>query len=509
MALEVSQIREFDAQPGQAFTPQVDIYVGPTMGRVVIVDDDPQYADLLTRLLSEAEHEVVRCSTLRDGREAITTVVPEVVLLDVCLPDGSGLEELHSIKAASCLPEIIVITGSGDEEGAEMAVRAGVWGYWQKGRPLPELVVSVAQAMAYRTERLSRRDWRALNLGKLVGESQPMVDCYEAIAEASAGDVPVLICGETGTGKEMVARAIHDNGPRAGRPFVVVDCASLTDTLVESSLFGHEKGAFTGANATRIGLVRQAHGGTLFLDEIGELPAGVQKSFLRVLQERRFRPVGSDQEGSSDFRLLAATNRNLRKMVDAGAFREDLYYRLRSMEIALPPLRERGCDIVKIAEAVAVCACDRLSLPQKQLSAQFGEALLRYPWPGNVRELQHAVECAVVSSGKTKSIEAIHLPIQLRVQLARASVRPELNRRPLRPNADQRPTLAQVRDAASAAYLADLLDEVHGDIEVACQIADVSRSRLYGLLKGYSLVRRGRMKTAQPEPMAELIYHVS
>jgi two-component system NtrC family response regulator len=479
------------------------------MGRIVVVDDDPQYAGLLKQLLSAADHEVFCCGTLRDGHEAIGSIGPEIVLLDVCLPDGSGLERIQAIKAAPCLPEIIVITASGDEEGAEVAVRAGVWGYWQKGRSLPELVLSVAQAIAYRADRLSRRDWRSLDLGGLLGESPAMVESFEAIAEAATGDVPVLVCGETGTGKERVAKAIHDNSPRADRPFVVVDCASLTDTLVESSLFGHERGAFTGASADRIGLVRQAHGGTLFLDEIGELPLGVQKSFLRVLQERRFRPVGSDREGFSDFRLVAATNRNLQQMVDAGTFREDLYFRVRSMEIGLPPLRARGSDIVRIAEAVSVSACQRLGLPGKTISVQFTNALLGYPWPGNVRELQHAVECAVVTAGKSKSMDAVHLPLQIRIHLARASVRPELNGSPARSNRHERPTLAQVRDSASAAYLTELLDEVHGDIEAACEIADVSRSRLYGLLKTYGMGRATRLKSVQQPLMAGLGCEVS
>ena len=479
------------------------------MGRIVVVDDDPQYADLLKQLLSADDHEVFCCGTLRDGYEAVDTVSPEIVLLDVCLPDGSGLEQIHAIKAASSLPEIIVITASGDQDGAEVAVRAGVWGYWQKGRSLAELMFNVAQAIAYRADRMSRRDWRSLELGGLLGESQPMVACFEGIAEASASEVPVLICGETGTGKERVAKAVHDNSQRAERPFIVVDCASLTDTLVESLLFGHERGAFTGASADRIGLVRQAHGGTLFLDEIGELPIGVQKSFLRVLQEKRFRPVGSDREGSSDFRLVAATNRNLQQMVDAGGFRADLYFRLRSMEIALPPLRTRGHDIVKIAEAVSASACERMALPEKSLSAQFSNALLGYPWPGNVRELQHAVECAVVSAGNARTIDAVHLPIQLRVHLARASVRLELNHVPMRSNKAERPTLAQVRDAAGAAYLAELFEEVHGDVEAACEIAEVSRSRLYGLLKMYGIGRTSRLKATRSPVMAGLGCDVS
>jgi two-component system, NtrC family, response regulator len=466
------------------------------MSRLVVIDDDPQYADLLRRRLSLSGHEAICCENLRAGHQAIASFSPEMVLLDIRLPDGNGLEQIDLVKTAPCLPEVVVITASGDEDGAELAIRSGVWDYWQKGRPVDDLMFSVAQALEYRRERLARRNSRSLDLGGLLGQSQAMRACLGAIAEASASDVPVLISGETGTGKEMVAKAIHSNSDRALRPLVPVDCASLTETLVESSLFGHDKGAFTGASTDRVGLVRQAHEGTLFLDEVGELPLNLQKSFLRVLQEKRFRPVGSDREIFSDFRLLAATNRDLKQMVAAGTFREDLYFRLRSMDIELPPLRLRGGDVLMIAETVLTEVCERLALPPKELSAAFREALASYPWPGNVRELRQAVECAVVAAGMFRTLEAIHLPIQIRVQLARASVAPEFNRTPFGPKAKGRPTLAEVRDAASEAYLSRLLDEVHGDVEAACEISGISRSRLYGLLKLYGIDREGHPKTS-------------
>lgn len=472
------------------------------MATIVVVDDDIQYAGLLRRQIPTSDHQVFCCGTLREGMQAVDTLAPDVVLLDVCLPDGNGLEGIRAIKAAPSSPEIIVITATGDEAGAELAIRSGVWSYWPKGRPIRELLLSIAHAISYRSCRVARRDWRTLDRGGLLGESQAMVACYETIAEASAGDVPVLISGETGSGKEMVAKAIHLNSRRAARPLVVVDCASLTETLVESALFGHDKGAFTGANADRVGLVRQAHQGTLFLDEIGELPLGVQKSFLRVLQEKRFRPVGSDRETVSDFRLLAATNRKLEHMVKAESFREDLYFRLRSMEIALPPLRARSGDVTLIAESVCASTCDRLELPRKRLSDQFTEALAMYAWPGNVRELRQAVECAVLAAGSSTSIETIHLPVPIRIQLACTALKSVSHATPQQLIPAQRCTLAAVRDAASATYLSQLLEEVGGDIETACALADVSRSRLYGLLKEYGIVRADRERT--PEPMVRL-----
>jgi transcriptional regulator with GAF, ATPase, and Fis domain len=340
-------------------------------------------------------------------------------------------------------------------------------------------------------------------LNGLVGASDAMARCGTAIADASVSDVPVLITGETGTGKEVVARAIHKNSGRAKKSFVVVDCASLTETLVESSLFGHDRGAFTGASGERGGLVRQAHEGTLFLDEIGELPPSVQKAFLRVLQEKRFRPVGSDREASSDFRLLAATNRDLGRMVTEGTFREDLYFRLRSLEIALPPLRGRGQDVCIIARDVAAKTCARLGLPDKKLSVELCEALSAYSWPGNVRELKQAIECAVVTAGQAVALGPIHLPIQIRIQLARTAVKPELNRDSGGATRTDRGTLAAARDAAVSAYLAQLMREVRGDIDLACEIADVSRSRFYGLLKLYGIGRGAPHGASQGTPIED------
>jgi two-component system, NtrC family, response regulator len=231
---------------------------------------------------------------------------------------------------------------------------------------------------------------------------------------------------------------------------------------------------------------------------------GMQKAFLRVLQEKRFRPVGSDREVSSDFRLLAATNRDLGKMVREGTFREDLYFRLRSLEIVLPPLRCRGQDVRTIAEDVAAKTCERLQLPPKTMSGDFVEALAAYPWPGNVRELGQGIECAVVTAGRAATLEPIHLPIQIRIQLARAAVKPELNLSFCRPGGSGG-TLAAARDAAVSAYLAQLLEAVRGDMELACEIADVSRSRLYGLLKLYGIGRSAPLnKELESDTMADV-----
>jgi two-component system, NtrC family, response regulator len=444
---------------------------------------------MMSRYVAAMGYETRRASTLSAGRKLTYECLPELIFLDVNLPDGCGLGAIRELHDSPSSPEIIVITGDGNEDGAAQAITSGAWDYWQKGRSMRELAVPLARAIEYRQERLARCHPRPLNLGDMAAESQAMRACTDLIAEAATSEAPVLVRGETGTGKELVARAIHINSHRAKGPFVIVDCAALPENLVESLLFGHEKGAFTGASSDRTGMVRQAHEGTLFLDEIGELPLMVQKSFLRVLQEKRFRPVGADREVSSDFRLVAATNRDLATMVREASFREDLYFRLRSLEIVLPPLREREADIRLIAASMVERLCERMGLPTKQLSEPFLEAVAQYPWPGNVRELNNVMERAVAAATDRALVESVDLPTSIRVHLARASLRQELNlQRPQAPYASY-PTLAAARDSAVASYLSRLVEDTKGDVDAACRLADLSRSRFYELLKLHGIQR--------------------
>jgi two-component system NtrC family response regulator len=453
------------------------------MGQVLIIDDDSDYAEMMSRYVGALGHEAHSAGLLSTGRRLAAEVRPDLVFLDVNLPDGCGIGSIRELRKIPSSPEIIVITGDGNEDGAAQAITFGAWDYWQKGRSIRELTVPLTRALEYRLERLATSRPRTLDLGGMVADSLPMRACVDLIGEAAASEAPVLVRGETGTGKELVARAIHNNSLRAKAPFVVVDCAALPETLVESLLFGHERGSFTGANSDRIGMARQAHTGTLFLDEIGELPLLVQKSFLRVLQEKRFRPVGADREVTSDFRLVAATNRDLLALVREGKFREDLYFRLRSLEVVLPPLRERTGDIPLLAQSLMERLCARMGLQGKRLAEPFLEALAQYPWPGNVRELNNVMERAVAAAAERPSVESVDLPTSVRVQLARASLRQELNlRRPQAPYASY-PTLSAARDSAVAAYLGKLVDDTKGDVDTACQLADLSRSRFYELLK--------------------------
>ena len=256
----------------------------------------------------------------------------------------------------------------------------------------------------------------------IIGESPQLRGCLELVAQAASTDANALIQGETGTGKELFARAIHENSRRARKSFVVVDCASLPETLVEGMLFGHKKGAYTGADSSSEGLIKQADGGTLFLDEIGELSLSTQRSFLRVLQERCFRPLGGEELVRSEFRVIAATNRTLEAQVKQGAFRSDLFFRLKTIAIELPPLRDRASDIKDILFFHLNRLRDRYGLGVKGLSPEFLEAILAYSWPGNVRELINAVEYALSSSGEEPSLYPQHLPTDIRITLAQESL---------------------------------------------------------------------------------------
>ncbi|MFW5837153.1 MAG: sigma-54-dependent transcriptional regulator, partial [Desulfovibrionaceae bacterium] len=285
------------------------------MSRIVIIDDNDLLCETLLDLVDELGHEGDFAKTLAQGMDLIHHQNPDLVLLDVKLPDGNGLEKLPDITSAPSTPEVIILTGVGGDEGAELAIRNGAWDYIQKGSSLESVKLPILRCLEYRREKLQTLSPdRRLDHCGVMGHSPAIRRCLELMGLAAQSDAPVLITGETGAGKELFAQAVHVNSDRASRPLVTVDCAALPETLVESELFGHVRGAFTGADQDRDGLVSQADGGTLFLDEIGDLPLPLQKNFLRVLQEKRFRKLGGKKEISSDFRLVAATNRDLEDM---------------------------------------------------------------------------------------------------------------------------------------------------------------------------------------------------
>jgi len=459
--------------------------------RVLIIDDDKLICDWIATAVTQLGHLPFFSHTLEEGFRKVQADSFDVVFIDVRLPDGNGLEIMPKIKTSRSSPEIIVITALGDPDEAERAIKTGAWDYLEKPASFEAIKIPILRALEYRAEKKSGKPPVPLKRKNIIGNSQKIFSCLELLSQAAGSDANVLITGETGTGKELFAKAIHSNSARAKRNFVVVDCTALPETLVESILFGHVRGAFTGAERSEEGLIKQADGGTLFLDEIGELPFLIQKRFLRVIQEHRFRPVGGHQEIASDFRLVAATNRNLENMVRQGRFREDLFFRLRTLIIELPPMREIPEDIKELTAFYMNALCERFGVVPKGTSPEFWNVVTDYQWPGNVRELIQALEKALLSAKDEPLLFPKHLPTYIRIQVARNSfpkslagaAPPDMRLRgPKEP-----PQWKEIRKAAVSEaeqqYLKDLISFVGEDINKACRISGLSRSRFYTLLR--------------------------
>ncbi len=471
--------------------------------RILVIDDDPDMSCIIAELAEDSGQVAQVAGTLGAGLEKLSDGPFDLVFLDVRLPDGSGLDALPEIRKGPGRPDVIIITGLGDPDGAELAIQNGAWDYIEKGSSLQQIRFSMERALRYR-QRSSQEGRLVLKRERLIGESPALQPVLDNLIIAAGGDAGVLVTGETGTGKEVVARTIHENSTRASGPFVVLDCASLPENLVEGELFGHLKGSFTGASATRTGLVGQADAGTLFLDEVGELPLAVQSSFLRVLQEKRYRPLGSTRELSSDFRLIAATNRDLVAMCADGSFRTDLYYRLKSCAICMPPLRERLEDIPALARSQLDRMCLGYSLDTKELSEELLGLLMHYDWPGNVRELIQTLERTLMRGKDEKTLYPEHLPVDIRAKAAGRSLQnvsplpslapgeerpetpPQLSAETLPPFKDYR---RQGIEELERAYLDRLMELCGGSIKQACSRSGLSRTRLYVLMKQYGVTR--------------------
>ena len=474
------------------------------MAKILFIDHQHDYYRSLAAFIEESGHECHFEPALKTGMTNINSDFFDLVFIRDNMPDGRGFDLLPQIFKLPWHPEVIIIADHPEPNEAERAIRMGAWDYVERPASTERLKLILVRALQYKEKKNPIEAIESvqteLNFEGVVGESPQMKVCLKRIAMAAKSDANVLLSGETGTGKEVVAWAIHKNSFRAGKNFVVVDCASLPDTLVESTLFGHQKGAFTGADATREGLIKQADKGTLFLDEVGEMPLPVQTRFLRVLEERRFRPVGGRQEIRSDFRLIAATNRDLNEMVDKKEFRKDLLFRLKSFEIETPSLRERKEDVQEIARYHLKQVCESYGLPPKEFSNDFFEALAEYDWPGNVRELVNAMERAVAAARHDPVLFPQHLPINIRVNMLRETVQHDIDRNPsaVEEILDQSrplPPLQQVRDATLAElenkYLRELMSRSRGNIKEACQTSGLSRSRLYALLQKYEIPTGG------------------
>jgi two-component system NtrC family response regulator len=477
------------------------------MANILVVDDDPMIRNALVLQLTQLGHTVMVAETLADGMEMLSLAPFDIVFLDVNLPDGSGVDLLPVIRQAELAPEVIIITGEGSAQSAETAINSGAWDYLQKPLLKQEIDLQLTRALDYRTIKKNgcKPALTTLKRAKIIGSSPELNARLDLAAQCAGSDANVLISGETGTGKELFARVIHENSPVSGCAFVIVDCAALPEQLVESVLFGHVKGAFTGADCAREGLVKEADGGTLFLDEIGELPLSLQKKFLRVLQERRFKPVGSTQEKKSHFRLICATNRNLNKMVDEGHFRKDLLFRLRTFAIELPPLRTCRQDIRELVLYYIDRLCRHHGMENKGFVPEFAQALAAYDWPGNVRELISTLEKAILADREAPTLFPMHLPRNVRLDAIRSHIDEKRQASPESSHGAQPeerfsiplrfthplPTLKQMRDQVTerleSIYLKQLMSHTQNDLNRISQLSGLSKPRIYALLKKYEI----------------------
>ncbi|MGH2445667.1 MAG: sigma-54-dependent transcriptional regulator, partial [Candidatus Limnocylindria bacterium] len=438
-----------------------------TQRSVLVVDDDADIRSLLTDLLKDAGYKVMTAKTGAEALEAVAKALPDLVMMDVKLPDQDGLAVLKQLKREHDDLEVIVMTAFGGSSTAIKAMEHGAYDYVTKPFEIDDLLATLKRVFEH-ADMSSEVSALRLELGKreaererIVGSSKPMLEVFKLIGKVASADATVLITGESGTGKELVAEALHRASKRNPHPLIKVSCAALPETLLETELFGHEKGSFTGAMTQRKGRFETANKGTIFLDEIGEMTLGTQTKLLRILQEREFERIGSNTPIKIDIRVITATNRNLAEEVEAGRFREDLYYRLNVIHVDMPPLRERKEDIPLLVEHFLVKFRHAPGEIPTSISEEALQRLVDYDWPGNVRELENAIERAVVlSRGNPITLEHLPFanPVEAKDRRALASRRSRLE--------DQESKLADRRDQLEA-------DEVEADAADAADEADV------------------------------------
>ena len=447
--------------------------------RVLVVDDEDSHRLMLRAVLAEEGYAVAEAA---DGTEAMHAVEREafdVILLDLRMRAMDGIEVLTEIRKISPLVPVLIITAYATVQTAVDALKAGAYDYLTKPVDIEELKVLIEKALEHyqlRTENIALKERLGdrFDFSRIIGRSEKMKALLETLAMVAPTDATVLIMGESGTGKEVIANAVHQNSPRSGQPFIKVSCAALPETLLESELFGHEKGAFTGAVSRREGRFQLAHRGTIFLDEVGEMSLTTQTKLLRVLQERAFEPLGSVRTVSVDIRVLAATNRDLAREVKEGRFREDLYYRLNVVALAVPPFRERKEDIPFLAEHFLTIYREKNRKAVNAISGKAQDLLVRYDWPGNIRELENCIERAVIMA-RDEVIVPADLPPQIRM-----TVRGEERDGFCIPAGTS-------LDEMEKALIVKTLEEAGGNRTRTAEILGINRRTLQNKLKEYGL----------------------
>ena len=445
-------------------------------GRILVIDDDRSMCELLKAALGHRGFEVLSCLCAAEALDLLSREAVEVVVTDLNMQGMTGLDLCARVRQTHPDLPVVVLTAFGSMETAIEAIRVGAYDFVTKPMETDALVLVLQRALNHgrltaEVHRLRRSVRESRSFGGLIGESTPMRRVFDLVPRLGQADVPILIVGETGTGKELVARALHDRSPRSAGPFVAINCAAMPEALLESELFGHVRGAFTDARTARPGLFVQASGGTLFLDEVAELALPLQPKLLRALQERRVRPVGGTTEVEVDCRILAATNRELKEEIGEGRFREDLFYRLNVIQLDLPPLRTRAGDILLLAQHFVERAARRTGRAVAGLSTPVARALLAYSWPGNVRELENCVERAVALTEHDRLILE-DLPEPIRRLRGLPGEEPSVRLLPL--------------EVVEREHILAVVDAVDGNKSAAAQILGVDRKTLYRKLERYA-----------------------
>ena len=443
---------------------------------ILVAEDEDLMRAILSGLLEAAGYRVALAASAEEALERFTAEDVAVTLTDIRMAGMDGLALLDRVKDIDPEALVVVMTAYSSVDSAVAALRKGAYDYVTKPFVNEDLLQSLRNALRqrelFRENRALRRELdRRYSFSEIVGTSEALQSVFRLVEKVAATNTNILIQGESGTGKELVARAIHHHSPRSGRPFVAINCGALPETLLESELFGHTKGAFTGAIANKPGLLRAAEGGTIFLDEIGEVTPAMQVRLLRAVQEHEVLPVGASAPVHFDARIICATNRDLEREVSEGRFREDLFYRLNVIELHLPPLRERREDIPLLVRHFVARTAAEQSQPEKQFPREAMAAMINYAWPGNVRELQNAVERAFTLSGGEIDLDS--LPPRVRDAAGGAAA--------VRDPDGLRPTLAEVERR----YLFETLAAVNQDKTRAANILGIDLSTLYRKLKRY------------------------
>lgn len=454
---------------------------------LLIVDEDRALRQLLQEVFEKSGYTVFLAKSLHDARQILQAQCIPLVIADVKKGEASGMQLLEEIKAKPWKTVVILMTAFGNLDDAMTAIKKGAFDYISKPFKMAQLEQLAERAFAFWQHNTLENTIPTilpkspLAQKAMIGKSAQMVDVYRNVARASLTDSSVLIIGESGTGKELVARAIHQNSSRRDKPFFAVNCGALTETLLESELFGYAKGAFTGAQSDKKGIIEEAEGGTLFLDEIGDISAGLQVRLLRFVQDKEFRPVGSNHNKRSDVRIVCATHRNLANLMREGKFREDLFYRINVISIPIPPLKQRKEDIPDLIEYFLQRTSQQQGKAVSHFSKDSYEYFLRYDWPGNIRQLEHVIERAVALS--SSSLLSIHdLPEEI-FQESESIVKEEEYKKTIS-EADSE--LLSLEDVEKA-HIQKILTKVNFNKSKAANILGIDRVTLYRKAERYKL----------------------